>query len=152
MDHSPSLIEVSNFIDMRGSLGVVEDSALPFDIRRMYYLFDVPLGAVRGEHGHKKLQQLILCLNGQCDITLNDGHRQYHFELPSPAQGLFVPPGLWRQLRFREPATVCCVLASMPYDKDDYIFSFDEFEAWVRAKEAAEAEILMSDDLQVPAQ
>lgn len=135
MKNLPRLVDVTSFSDKRGSLGVVEDTDLPFDIKRVYYLFDVPLGAVRGEHGHKSLQQLIICMNGICEITLNDGYEQFHFRLSSPAQGLYVPSGMWRRLHFREPSTVCCVLASQNYDKDDYIFTYEEFQAWVQDRD-----------------
>lgn len=128
----PRIIDLPSFIDARGSLGVVEGTTLPFDIRRVYYLYDVPIGAVRGEHGHKRLQQLILCMHGQTEITLNDGKRQYPFTLSGPAQGLYVPPGMWRRLRFVMPGTVVCVLASRPYETDDYIYTYEEFLAWVR--------------------
>ncbi len=129
------MFDARSFHDKRGSLAVLEGGDLPFQIRRIYYLFDVPLGAVRGEHGHKKLEQLMICMNGICDVTLNDGHRSHHFRLESPAQALYVPPGMWRQLHFREPATVCCVLASAPYDRDDYLFDYEEFQKWVQEQE-----------------
>lgn len=133
-DSTPRLVDVKTFTDLRGSLGVVEEGDLPFTILRVYYLFDVPLGAVRGEHGHKTLQQLLICMHGVCDVVLNDGSRQHHFVLETPAKGLYVPPGMWRRLDFRAPETVCCVLASQPYDRDDYLFAFEDFRAWVEAK------------------
>jgi dTDP-4-dehydrorhamnose 3,5-epimerase-like enzyme len=132
----PSVVAIRSHLDARGSLGVVEGADLPFEIRRIYYLFDVPIGAVRGEHGHKQLEQLIICMNGRCDITLNDGRGQFHFTLDRPTQGLHVPPGMWRQLRFREPGTVVCVLASRPYEVEDYIYSFEEFLTWAKARRA----------------
>lgn len=128
----PHLLDAPAFIDGRGSLGVLEGASLPFDIARVYYLFDVPIGAVRGEHGHKRLHQLMLCMHGQTEITLNDGTRQYHFTLNSPAQVLYVPPGMWRRLRFLMPETVVCVLASRPYEVDDYIYEYEDFLTWVR--------------------
>jgi len=138
-DVVPHLIDIRNYIDSRGSLGVVEDADLPFQIRRMYYLFNVPLGAVRGEHGHKKLQQLIICMNGICDITLNNGFEQFPFRLDSPAKALYVPPRMWRSLHFREPSTVCCVLASRPYEKEDYLFTYEEFRRFVRETDGQQA-------------
>lgn len=126
----PSIIEIRSHADARGSLGVVENLSLPFDIQRIYYLYGVPIGAIRGEHGHKQLEQLIICMHGRVDITLNDGSRQYPFTLDRPSQGLHVPPGLWRSLHFREPGTVVCVLASRPYEVEDYIYNFEEFRAW----------------------
>lgn len=132
MKSSPALLEIRCFQDKRGSLCVLEGEDLPFDIKRIYYLFNVPLGATRGEHGHKTLKQLIICMNGICDIVLNDGYQQYHFKLETPSRALYVPAGMWRQLHFREPSTVCCVLASAPYDKDDYLFEYEDFCRWVR--------------------
>ena len=133
----PRLVPVKSHLDARGSLGVVEETDLSFAIRRIYYLHGVPIGAVRGEHGHKALEQLILCLHGRVDVTLNDGFRQYPFTLDRADQGLHVPPGLWRSLHFREPGSVICVLASRPYEAEDYIYSFEEFRSWAHAREAA---------------
>jgi hypothetical protein len=126
----PSIVEIRSHSDARGALGVVENATLPFDIQRVYYLYGVPIGATRGEHGHKELEQLIICMHGRVDVTLNDGHRQYPYTLERPDQGLHVPPGMWRSLYFREPGTVVCVLASRPYEVADYIYSFEEFRTW----------------------
>ncbi|MFC7704767.1 sugar 3,4-ketoisomerase [Plastorhodobacter daqingensis] len=131
--NTPHLVEIRNHLDARGALGVIEGADLPFDIRRLYYLFDVPIGSVRGEHGHKRLQQLILCLHGKVDITLNDGRSRWPFTLDRATQGLYVPPGMWRSLEFRDPGTVVCVLASRPYEVEDYIYHFEDFLAWVQA-------------------
>lgn len=128
----PHLLDAPAFVDGRGSLGVLEGAALPFDIARIYYLYDVPIGAVRGEHGHKRLHQLMICMHGQIEVTLNDGQRQHPFTLSSPAQVLYVPPGMWRRLRFLMPETVVCVLASRPYEVDDYIYEYEDFLTWVR--------------------
>lgn len=130
----PTLFRLNSHIDHRGTLGVIEGAELPFDIRRLYYLYDVPMGAVRGEHGHKTLEQLILCMNGEVEIVINDGRRQFPFLLQGPALGLYLPPGLWRRLRFLRPETVVCVLASHPYEKEDYMFDYEEFLAWTRAR------------------
>lgn len=133
----PTLLQLPKFVDGRGSLGVIEAGGLPFDIRRVYYLYDVPIGAVRGEHGHKRLEQLILCMHGEVEVVLNDGKRQFPFVLADAGTGLYLPPGLWRRLRFLRPETVVCVLASRPYEKDDYIYEYEEFLAWTREKAAA---------------
>jgi dTDP-4-dehydrorhamnose 3,5-epimerase-like enzyme len=129
---APCLLDVKNHIDARGSLGVLEGAALPFDIQRVYYIYDVPIGAVRGEHGHKRLHQVMICMHGQTEITLNDGIRQYPFTLTGPSQVLYVPPGFWRRLRFVMPETVVCVLASRRYEPDDYIYEYEDFLTWVR--------------------
>lgn len=136
----PGLLDIPNHVDARGSLGVLEGTALPFDIQRVYYLYDVPIGAVRGEHGHKRLHQLMICMHGQTEITLNDGVRQYPFILSGPSQVLYVPPGLWRRLRFVMPETVVCVLASRRYEPDDYIYEYEDFLSWVRQGKTSDTE------------
>lgn len=128
------MVDLQNFSDARGCLGVVEAQDLPFDINRIYYLFDVPIGAVRGEHGHKELQQLLICMNGACRVTLNDSAERFHFDIDSPVVGLYVPPGMWRSLQFLAANTVVCVLASRPYEEEDYIYSFEEFRTWAQSK------------------
>lgn len=132
----PTLLQLPCHVDGRGSLGVIEAADLPFEIRRLYYLYDVPMGAVRGEHGHKRLEQVILCMHGQVEIILNDGTRQFPFTLSDASAGLYLPPGLWRRLRFLLPETVVCVLASRPYEKEDYIYEYEDFLAWTRANAA----------------
>lgn len=132
MNSLPRVFDVNSFRDGRGGLCVLEGEGLPFTVERIYYLFDVPLGAIRGEHGHKKLEQLVICMNGACDITLNDGRQSYHFLLDDPAKALYIPPGMWRQLAFQKPSTVCCVLASTRYDRDDYLFTYEDFQKWVQ--------------------
>lgn len=129
----PALIALRHHLDGRGALGVIEAADLPFPLRRFYYLFDVPIGAIRGEHGHKRLEQVILCLHGRVEVSLNDGQRVRGFTLDTPLQGLYVPPGLWRRLEFREPGSVVGVLASRPYEPEDYIYHYEEYLAWVRA-------------------
>jgi len=129
---SPRLLDVPAFSDPRGALGVLEGAKLPFSIERVYYLYNVPIGAIRGEHGHKQLEQLMICMHGKTEITLNDGERQYPFTLESPSDVLYVPPGMWRQLRFLMPETVVCVLASRPYEVEDYLYEYEDFLSWVR--------------------
>lgn len=133
----PTLQKVASFSDVRGQLGVLEQADLPFDIKRIYYIFGVPIGAVRGEHGHKHLQQFMICMNGICEIKLNDGERQFLFQMDNPSVGLLVPPGMWRSIRFKAPDSALCVLASAPYEQDDYIYSFEEFLEWSRKKRAS---------------
>ncbi|MFD1912947.1 sugar 3,4-ketoisomerase [Halodurantibacterium flavum] len=137
MAEHPHLIDIRQHSDARGSLGVLEGDDLPFAVRRVYYLFDVPEGELLGEHGHKRLEQVFLCLSGQVDVTLHDGTRTHSFVLDHPARGLRVPPGMWRSLRFARPGTVVCVLASRPYEPEDYIYSLDEFLEWSNECRAA---------------
>jgi dTDP-4-dehydrorhamnose 3,5-epimerase-like enzyme len=115
------------YTDSRGKLTVVEGATLPFDIKRIYYIYDVPEGQPRGVHGHRELQQLMICMSGSVQVKLHDGRKHRVFSLDCPWKGLYVPPMSWRQLESFAPNTVCLVLASMPYSKADYFFHFDEF-------------------------
>jgi dTDP-4-dehydrorhamnose 3,5-epimerase-like enzyme len=126
------LTDLWTHIDARGKLTVVEGGTLPFDIERVYYIYDVPEGEPRGVHGHRELQQLMICLHGSVRVTLHDGRNQRVFELDRPWKGLYVPPMSWRCLEDFTPDTVCLILASMPYSEVDYFFSFDEFLKAVR--------------------
>lgn len=119
--------------DDLGALGVVErDFPFPFPIRRTYFIYDVPTGAVRGSHAHKALNQLILPLSGSFKVTLDDGHTSEEFTLDSPAFGLVVPPGYWRTLSRFSSGAVALVFASEEYDESDYIRDYDEFRDWAR--------------------
>ena len=112
----------------RGNLTVVENGkTLPFDVKRAYYLYDVPGGESRGAHAHKDLSQLIIAASGSFTVTLNDGKVKRTFFLNRPYQGLYVKPGIWRDLDDFSSGAVCMVLASDVYKKDDYIRNFEEF-------------------------
>jgi hypothetical protein len=130
---APRLLPVPCHRDARGALGVLEGAGLPFPVRRLYWLFDVPLGAIRGEHGHRRLEQVLICLNGVAEVTLTDAVRDWRFTLDDPAQALYLPAGLWRRIRFRAPDTVMAILASRPYEAGDYIYAYEDFLAWARA-------------------
>lgn len=112
----------------KGSLSVVENGkTLPFDVKRVYYLYDVPGGESRGAHAHKKLSQLIVAASGSFTVTLDDGGCKRSFFLNRPYQGLYVKPGMWRTLEDFSSGAVCMVLASDIYDSSDYIRTYDEF-------------------------
>lgn len=114
--------------DRKGNISVVENGeTLPFDVKRVYYLFDVPGGESRGSHAHKELTQLIIAASGSFKVTLNDGKVKRTFFLNRPYQGLYVKPGIWRDLEDFSSGAVCMVLASEMYQKDDYIRDYDEF-------------------------
>ena len=100
---------------------------IPFAIKRVYYLYDVPGGESRGGHAHKALQQLIVAASGSFDISLNDGVNKITFSLSRPYKGLYVPPGLWRELNNFSSGAICLVLASTFYTEDDYIRDFAQF-------------------------
>lgn len=114
--------------DRKGNLCVVENgNTIPFDVMRVYYLYDVPGGESRGSHAHRKLEQLIIAASGSFTVTLNDGKCKRSFHLNRPYQGLYVKPGMWRELDDFSSGAVCMVLASEVYDAKDYIRDYDEF-------------------------
>ncbi len=114
--------------DRKGNLTVVENgSTLPFDVKRVYYLYDVPGGESRGAHAHRNLEQLIVAASGSFTVTLDDGKNKRSFFLNRPYQGLYVKPGLWRDLGDFSSGAVTMVLASEVYDAADYIRDYDEF-------------------------
>lgn len=112
----------------KGNLTVVENGIeVPFNIKRSYFLYDVPGGASRGGHAHKNLYQLIIAVSGSFSITLDDGQTKRIFVLNRPYQALLVNPGIWRTLDDFSSGAVCLVLASEVYDEFDYIRTYDEF-------------------------
>lgn len=114
--------------ERKGDISVVENSqTVPFDVKRIYYLYDVPGGISRGGHGHRELSQLIVAVSGSFTVTLDDGVVKRNFTLNRPYQGLLVKPGIWRDLDDFSSGSCCLVLASEKYDADDYIRSYDEF-------------------------
>jgi hypothetical protein len=124
-------IDLPKISDPRGNLTFIEGgSHIPFDIRRVYYLYDVPAGADRGAHAHKKLKQLIVALAGSFDITLDDGLQKKTFRLNRPFSGLLVCPMMWRTLDNFSSGAVCMVLASECYSQGDY---YREYESFIEA-------------------
>ena len=114
--------------DRKGNLSVVENGqTLPFDVKRVYYLYDVPGGENRGSHAHKELSQLIIAASGSFTVTLDDGKCKRSFFLNRPYQGLYVKPGMWRDLEDFSSGAVCMVLASDVYKAEDYIRDYEEF-------------------------
>ena len=123
-----SVIELPKNHHERGNLTAVENSkSIPFNIKRVYYLYDVPGGESRGGHAHKELWQLIVAASGSFTVTLDDGHIKRTFLLNRPYQGLLVKPGIWRTLDDFSSGSVCLVLASEIYDSDDYIRDYNDF-------------------------
>ena len=114
--------------DRKGNISVVENGRdVPFDVKRAYYLYDVPGGESRGGHAHKELRQLIIAASGSFTVTLDDGHVRRTFTLNRPYHGLYVVPGIWRTLDDFSSGAVCMVLASEKYDASDYIRDYQEF-------------------------
>lgn len=126
------LIDLPRHNDTRGSLSYVErGGGLPFEIQRVYYLYDVPAGGSRGEHGHRRLEQLFIAMAGAFDVMLDDGRARRTFRLDRPDHALYVCPMMWRELSGFAPGSVCLVLASHPYEEADYIFDYEEFRECV---------------------
>ena len=123
-----TIIELDKHHKERGNITVVENGVtVPFDVKRIYYLYDVPGGESRGGHAHKELRQLIVAASGSFNVTIDDGNIKRTFLLNRPYQGLLVVPGIWRTLDDFSSGSVCLVLASHLYDEADYIRDYDEF-------------------------
>jgi len=122
------VIELPKISDPRGNLTFVESGRhIPFEIKRTYYLYDIPGGAERGAHGHKKLQQLIIAMSGSFDVILDDGVNKKKFHLNRSYYGLYVSPMMWREITNVSSGAVCMVLASEFYDEADYYRDYDLF-------------------------
>ncbi|MEN8134168.1 MAG: FdtA/QdtA family cupin domain-containing protein [Thermodesulfobacteriota bacterium] len=122
------IIELPKISDPRGNLTFIEGNRhIPFDISRVYYLYDVPGGAERGGHAHKALNQLIIAMSGSFDVILDDGVEKKRFHLNRSYQGLYVCPMMWRELDNFSSGSVCMVLASNIYEESDYYRNYSEY-------------------------
>ena len=122
------MVDLPKITDPRGNLTFIEGNRhVPFDIRRVYYLYDVPGGAERGGHAHKDLHQLIVAMSGSFDVVLNDGKSKQRIHLNRSYNGLYVCPMIWRELDNFSSGSVCMVLASNQYDESDYYRDYNEF-------------------------
>lgn len=121
-------IDIPSINDPRGNLAVLENSKLPFKIKRVYYLYDVPSGSKRGGHAHKDLLQLIIPLSGSFELVLKDGVNEKTVMLHNPTRGVLIPTMTWRELRNFSAGAVCLVLASEEFDEEDYIRDWKEFK------------------------
>lgn len=126
--HDCKLIDLRKISDPRGNLTVIEGNGdIPFEIKRVYYLYDVPGGESRGAHAHKELYQLLIAANGSFSVTLDDGREKATCNLKRPYYGLLIVPGIWRDLDDFSSGSVCLCLASEHYEAEDYIRDYDEF-------------------------
>jgi len=128
---SISLLEIPKISDPdgRGNLSVIEKDVLPFTIKRVYYLYDVPSDSSRGGHAHKELKQFIIALSGSFDVVLDNGSSRRSFTLNRPNKGLLIPSGVWRELENFSAGAVCLSLVSDYYNEDDYIRDYNEFRS-----------------------
>ena len=130
------IIDLPRIYDPRGNLTVVEQlKEVPFDIKRVYWTYDVPGGESRGGHAHKKCQSFIIAVSGSFTVRLDDGHRHETYHLNHPYQGLLINTGVWRTLEDFSSGAVCLALASELFDENDYIREYDDFIRYVEDKE-----------------
>lgn len=134
MDKSEGrIIDLPKIFDPRGNLTVAEGMAnVPFDIRRVYWVYDVPGGEHRGGHAHKQCREFIVAVSGSFTVTLDDGRERQPFLLNHPYQGLMVETNIWRTLDDFSSGAVCLVLASEPFDEEDYIREYPDYIKYLR--------------------
>ncbi len=122
------IVQLPKIEDPRGNLTFMEgNNQIPFDIKRIFYIYDVPTGESRGAHAHHNLKQFIICLSGSFDVFLDDGQNKKTVHMNRPWQGLFIPPMIWASEGNFDPGTVCLVLVSELYDPASYIRDYDSF-------------------------
>ncbi|WP_299246704.1 FdtA/QdtA family cupin domain-containing protein [uncultured Aquimarina sp.] len=126
------IIEIPKIKDPRGNIAVVEKDVIPFETKRVYYLYDVPSDASRGGHAHKNLCQFLIALSGSFDVILHDGGEQKKITLNKPNKGLLIKSGIWRELENFSSGSVCLVLASEVFEEEDYIRDFNDFSLFKR--------------------
>jgi dTDP-4-dehydrorhamnose 3,5-epimerase-like enzyme len=124
------IMDLPKHSDPRGNLSVIEGAIhVPFDIKRVYYLYDVPGGSSRAGHGHIELQQMIIAMSGSFDVIVDDGQARKKVHLNRSYYGLYIPGMMWREIENFSSGAVCLVLASTLYDPDDYYREYDDFAA-----------------------
>jgi len=123
------ILSIPKIEDPRGNLSVIENNVIPFEIKRVYYLYDVPSGAERGGHSHKEQKEFLVALSGSFDVILNDGNQQKTVTLNKPFEGLLITNGIWRELKNFSSGAVCLVIASDVFSEEDYIREFEKFLA-----------------------
>jgi hypothetical protein len=127
------LIDLPIISNPKGNLTFIEGHThIPFDIKRVYYLYDVPGGAERGGHGHRKLEQLIVAMSGSFDVVLDDGTRKMRYHMNRSYYGLYVCPMMWREIDNFSSGSVCLVLASSLYEESDYYRDYQQYLQAVR--------------------
>ena len=114
--------------DGRGNLSVIEDGVLPFQMQRVYYIYDIPTNSYRGAHAHKAQQEFLIALSGSFDVVLDDGADKKRYRLNDPKEGLLIPTGIWRELENFSSGSVCMVLNSSAYEEEDYIRDYSTFK------------------------
>jgi hypothetical protein len=126
------IIDIPKINNTRGNIGVIENDTIPFDVKRVYYLFDVPSGAKRGGHAHKKLKQVLIAISGSFDVVLKDGKSKEIVSLNRPDKGLLIENNIWRELENFSSGSVCLVLASEEFSENDYIRSYKDYLSFIK--------------------
>ena len=121
------IIDIPKINNTRGNIGVIENDTIPFDVKRVYYLFDVPSGAKRGGHAHKKLKQVLIAISGSFDVVLKNGKSKEIITLNRPDKGLLIENNIWRELENFSSGSVCLVFASEEFSENDYIRSYKDY-------------------------
>jgi dTDP-4-dehydrorhamnose 3,5-epimerase-like enzyme len=124
------IIDIPKIEDRRGNLSVIEKDCIPFNIKRVYYLYDVPSDAYRGGHAHKEQLEFLIALSGSFNVVLDNGKTKQIITLNKPNKGLLIPTGIWRELEDFSAGSVCLVLASDEFLESDYIRDFNDFKSF----------------------
>ena len=131
------MIDLPKIIDPRGNLTVAEQlSQVPFEVARVYWTYDVPSGESRGGHAHRQCEEMIVAVSGSFDVTLDNGSECRTFHLNHPYQALYVGTGIWRTLDDFSSGAVCLVLASLPFEEEDYIREYDEYLDYLKCRKS----------------
>ena len=131
MNNKIRLVNIPKVHDERGSLAVVEKDVIPFAIKRIYYLYDVPSDSYRGGHAHKEQESVIIALSGSFEVVTDDGENKNKTLLNKPNQGLYISTAIWREIDNFSSGAVCLVLASTEFDEEEYIRDYEEFKLFV---------------------
>jgi oxalate decarboxylase/phosphoglucose isomerase-like protein (cupin superfamily) len=126
------IIDIPKINNAKGNIGVVENDTIPFDVKRVYYLFDVPSGAKRGGHAHKKLKQVLIAISGSFDVVLKNGKSKEIITLNRPDKGLLIENNIWRELENFSSGSVCLVLASEEFSEADYIRNYKDYLSFLK--------------------
>lgn len=129
IENGPRIIELPKFLDKRGNLSFIEEfKQIPFKIERTYWIYDVPGGEHRGGHAYRENEEFIVALSGSFDVVLDDGINKTTYSLNRSYYGLYVPKGIWREMNNFSTNSLALILASTPYNPDDYIRDYEEFK------------------------